>query len=185
MSIKTLCFFVQATSALAIFASGHAVPQPGHLVLSRRFPNKVAGTWLLASANATVNGTTFPALGPEPEGILIFAPTLYFSELISIDPSTLPRFSSNSNRSSGTCEEDAAVLAGTLGSYGTYTVDEEGSFKTDTFLGSTFPNYIGMHGNSSTINETLIDHERYLHESLHNVGSDVRIDVLWKRVEDW
>lgn len=184
MTIKTLCFIIAAISAFATSASSYKLPSPGHKIRPKQLPNKVAGTWLLESANATANGMSFPALGPKPEGILIFAPTLYFSELISIDPSTLPRFRSNANRPSGTCEEDAAVLAGTLGSYGTYTVDEEGSFKTDTFLGSTFPNYIGMHGNSSTINETLIDHGRYLHESLHNVGTDVRIDVLWKKVED-
>ena len=88
-------------------------------------PNKVAKTWCLVTADSTTNGSTTPAFGSHPEGILIFAPTLYFSKRISIDLADVLRFSSDSNRASGTCEQNAAVVAVTLCQIGVYAVDDQ------------------------------------------------------------
>ncbi|KAF2168618.1 hypothetical protein M409DRAFT_21364 [Zasmidium cellare ATCC 36951] len=144
-------------------------------------PNLVAGTWSLATANITQNGTTAPAFGDHPVGILIFAPTLYFSELITVDPSTLPVFTSNS-KTNGTAAENAAVVAGTLGQIGNYTVASDGTFKSEVIIASTFPNWIGLYRNTTALNETVDGTGRLMHEMLHDPGTSTRVEILWERV---
>nr|POE86492.1 hypothetical protein CFP56_46676 [Quercus suber] len=167
--------FVRSTAAHRL-----ADADPAHTLAN--IPNQVAGTWSLVSANITTADTpTTAAFGPNPIGILIFAPTLYFSELVSVDPATLPRFPSDSDRTSGSAAQNAAVVAGTLGQIGRYTVDEQGRFASETFLASTFPNWVGLHRTTRTINETAVEGGRFLRERLQDEGSDVLIEILWKR----
>ena len=66
----------------------------------------------------------------------------------------------------GTAEENAAAVAGALGQYGTYTVDENGDFAGNTIIGSTFPNWNGLQQSTAqlrmvidgdTVSEQLTD----------------------------
>ncbi len=43
----------------------------------------------------------------------------------------------------GTDAENRAAMSGSLGFFGTYTVDAAGEFSGNTVQGSTFPNWIG------------------------------------------
>jgi hypothetical protein len=72
--------------------------------------------------------------------MLVFTPDMHFVEVLN-DP-RVPKFASDA-RNEGTAEENAAAMAGAIGFYGTYTVDEKGEFSGNTVLGSTFPNWIG------------------------------------------
>lgn len=54
----------------------------------------------------------------------------------------IPAFTNNERV--GNAEENAAVVGGTIGQYGTYTVDENGAFESDIITGSTWPNRNGV-----------------------------------------
>ncbi|KAK4504523.1 hypothetical protein PRZ48_005439 [Zasmidium cellare] len=161
-------------------AAAHSIPFEPH----KPTPNLVAGTWSVVTANITTNGTTAPAFGDHPTGILIFAPTFYFSELITVDTATLPRFASN-NRADGTAAENAAVVAGTIGQIGNYTVASDGTFESDLIIASTFPNWIGLDRNMTALNETLEEGGRFMREMLHDAGTTTRVEILWERVGGW
>jgi len=61
---------------------------------------------------------------------------------MNINPA-IPKFASD-NRSTGTADENKAVVLGTLGSGGTYTVDEATKTITQHVEASTFPNWNGQ-----------------------------------------
>jgi hypothetical protein len=100
---------------------------------------ELAGVWTLLSSD-TVNpdGRRTPTLGANPTGSLVFTEDGHFLWLLlSAD---LPKFASN-NRASGTPEENAAVVRGSISVYGTYAVAGKNlMFSIDQ---STFPNWRG------------------------------------------
>lgn len=136
----------------------------------------------MMSANATTDGVTTSPYGTSPSGLLIFTKNLYFAETLSVDPATLPRFASSSDRSSGTAEQNAAVVAGTLGQEGTYTVDGNGNFESNVIRTSTFPNYVGASRNTSALRLDVDKTGQYLTEMLQDIGSPTLIMIEYKRV---
>ena len=95
------------------------------------------GVWTLVSSNTVdPDGRRTPTLGTKPTGNLIFTEDGHFLWLLlSAD---LPKFASN-NRATGTPEENAAVVRGSIAVYGTYAVtDKDLMF---TIEQSTFPNW--------------------------------------------
>lgn len=135
----------------------------------------------MMSANATTNGTTVYPYGTSPTGLLTFTEDLYFAETLSVDPSTLPRFASSSDRSSGTAKQNAAVVAGTLGQEGTYTVDRYGNFESNVIRTSTFPNYVGAARNTSALRLEVDGTGQHLTEMLQDIGSPTLIMIEYKR----
>ncbi|MGQ9366364.1 lipocalin-like domain-containing protein [Azospirillum sp. ST 5-10] len=103
-------------------------------------PNKVLGAWRPISVLADPGGRKIAAYGPDPAGLLVFTKTMNFIEVLH-DP-RIPKFASD-ERGKGTAEENQAAMAGSIGFYGTYTVDAQGEFSGNTVEGSTFPNWIG------------------------------------------
>nr|POE73053.1 hypothetical protein CFP56_30992 [Quercus suber] len=180
MAVRSLCAAILAASLFGL-STGDQTATDYFPARIHPVHNQVAGTWSVVTANITSNGTTTAAFGPYPTGILIFAPTLYFSEVISVDPTTLPHFASDTDRTSGSAEQNAAVIAGTLGQVGQYTVDEQGRFASEVILLSTYPNWIGLHRTTRMLNETAIEGGRFLRERLQDVGSEVVVEILWKR----
>jgi Lipocalin-like domain len=100
---------------------------------------ELAGVWILLSSD-TVNpdGRRTPTLGPHPTGKLMFTDDGHFIWLL-INPD-LPKFASN-NRATGTSEENAVVVRGSIAVYGTYVVNAKDLLFN--IEGSTFPNWSG------------------------------------------
>jgi hypothetical protein len=94
----------------------------------------------MVSAETERNGITAPAYGARPDGILSFTPDMHFVEVLT--DSTVQRFAS-SVRGEGTDEENRAAMAGSIGMFGTHTVDADGQFAGNRVEGGTFPNWIG------------------------------------------
>jgi hypothetical protein len=100
---------------------------------------QLVGTWTFVSSTTKLPDGS-PAWGTNPKGLLIFTADGYFSS--QIVRSDLPKFASK-NRAQGTPEENKAVVQGTIGTFGTYTVDEAKKTYTLKFEGSSFPNRVG------------------------------------------
>ncbi|CDO11440.1 hypothetical protein C1S82_22335 [Mycolicibacterium cosmeticum] len=103
-------------------------------------PNQVVGTWRMVSATIERGETARPAYGERPSGLLTFTPEMRYVEVLT--DSTIAPFRSEV-RGEGTDAENRAAMAGSIGMFGTYTVDENGEFSTNRVEGATFPNWIG------------------------------------------
>ena len=138
--------------------------------------NKVLGMWRPLSIQASQNGQTSTPFGPRPNGLLVFAENLHFVEVMN-DPD-VPRFASG-NREDGTADENRAAVVGSLGLYGTYTVDADGNFTGNHVDGSTFPNWIGDDRDVRQLTET-VDGDT-MTEVFH-AAPGVVVNIVWERV---
>ena len=102
--------------------------------------NQVLGTWRMMSAQIETEGQSQPAFGAHPSGLLSFTPDMHYVEVLTHGDA--PRFASD-ELGNGTDAENRAAMAGSLGFFGTYTVDSDGEFSGNAVQGSTFPNWIG------------------------------------------
>jgi lipocalin-like protein len=99
----------------------------------------LAGTWTLVSADTVrPDGSRVPTFGASPKGLLVFTDDGRFIYLLS--RADLPKFASN-NRTTGTPEENAAVVQGSTSTFGTYSLADK--TLTINVEHSTFPNWIG------------------------------------------
>lgn len=98
--------------------------------------NQIIGTWRMVSTESERNGITEPAYGERPNGMLSFTPDMRFVEVLT--DSTVPRFASEV-RGAGTDAENRAAMAGSIGMFGTYTVDEDGQFSGNRVEGRDVP----------------------------------------------
>jgi hypothetical protein len=119
-----------ALLGLGIFLPGAVVAQTA---------KEYVGTWTLISSDTVrPDGSRVPTFGGKAAGMLIFGSDGRFIYLFSA--AELPKFASN-NRTTGTPQENTAVVKGSIATYGTYSVaDKTFSFKIDH---STFPNWMG------------------------------------------
>jgi hypothetical protein len=125
---------IAAITTLALtLPSGSAISQ------QKSMKKQLVGTWTFVSSTTKLPDGS-PAWGTNPKGLLIFTANGHFSS--QIVRSDLPKFASN-NRAQGTPEENKAVVQGTIGTFGTYTVDEAKKTYTLKFEGSSFPNRVG------------------------------------------
>jgi len=102
--------------------------------------NEVVGTWRMTSAQTEGNGRTELAYGEQPSGMLAFTPDMRYVEVLT--DASLPPFASEV-RGEGTDQENRAAMAGSIGMFGTYTVDAQGRFSGNRVEGATFPNWVG------------------------------------------
>ena len=106
------------------------------------------GTWTLVSVVTERDGRKFDTYGPNAKGFLVFdANGRYSIIFIAAD---LPKFVSG-NRSSGTADENKAVVAGSLAHFGTYVVDEADKSFTFQIDRATFPNWEGKNNKRSFV----------------------------------
>jgi hypothetical protein len=127
-----LCIHVLSAAAIALLSASVSAWADA--------PNKVVGTWRMVSATIDPDGARTPAYGPNPHGWVVFTEDLTFVEVLT-DP-RVPKFAS-SVRGEGTDAENRAAMAGSIGFFGRYTVDEDGEFSGNRVEGSTFPNWVG------------------------------------------
>ena len=139
---------------------------------------QIVGTWMLASAVATnADGSKFMPFGPTPSGMAVFDANGRFVMLNM--SSTLPKFASN-NRSTGTPEENKAIVTGSLGIFGTYSVNEAEKAVAWRVEASTFPNWVGQE-QKRPIASLTADELRYINPA-PTVGGPSMLFV-WKRVK--
>lgn len=138
-------------------------------------PNKIAGTWHLVSAQLDPAGSNMPLYGPTPSGQLIFTTDGFFSVVVH-DPGVAPFAAGMPGQ--GTAAENQAAVVGSLGLFGTYTVDEEGEFLSEEVIGCTFPNWNGLRRTRSQLTETVTGNRMV--ERLTDPGSPL-IVLVWER----
>ena len=127
--------FITALLALALFA-GAAAAQP-----AKSLKDQIVGSWnfVVAEVTAPDGKKSFP-FGETPKGILIFTADGRFVQIhVAGD---VPKIASN-NRLTGTPEEYAAIMRGSLSVFGTYTVDEAKKTVTYNIVSASFPNWEG------------------------------------------
>jgi hypothetical protein len=138
--------------------------------------NKVLGTWRMLSAQLDPDGKNLPAYGPAPRSLLVFTADMHVIEVLT--DSTIRKFASNA-RGHGTPEENQAAMAGSIGWFGTYTVDERGDLNGDRVEGSTFPNWVGDVRTGKDI-QVVVDGDRILESFQRPEGT--KIVITWQRV---
>ena len=127
--------------------------------------NQVLGTWRMVSARLDPEGRNAPAYGARPSGLLVFTRDMHFV--------------ASSARGQGTAEENRAAMAGSIGFFGTYTVDADGAFSGNRVEGSTFPNWVGDVRTTEQLRLT-VEGDR-LSESFRRPDG-TRIAITWERV---
>jgi len=101
---------------------------------------QLVGTWTAVSQYVDQNGKKIEAFGPNPKGMVIFDANGRF--MVVLQRTALPKFASN-NRMAGTPEENKAIVQGSLGYFGRYSVDEKERKLKLHYDGSTYPNWDG------------------------------------------
>jgi hypothetical protein len=104
---------------------------------------QLVGAWkLVKDVNTGKDGVAKAgaAFGPNPVGNIIFTSDGRYSS-VNLRPD-IPKFASG-NRMQGTADENKAVVQGSIGSFGTYTVSPDGKVLILKIEGSTWPSWIG------------------------------------------
>jgi hypothetical protein len=127
----------------------------------------LVGTWTIVSL-------TGDPYGPNPKGYLIFDANGRFIQLLTRPD--LSKFAAN-KRDQGTAEEYKAAYLGTLGFFGTYTVNV--TELTRHVEGSEYPNMIGT---DQKLTVTLTGDE-LKYSNPNPVAESSPIVVVWKRAK--
>ncbi|MCV7211544.1 lipocalin-like domain-containing protein [Mycolicibacterium canariasense] len=139
-------------------------------------PNQVLGTWRMVAASIEREGTSVPAYGERPSGLLTFTPDMHYVEVLT--DSTVAPFASNV-RGEGTDAENRAAMAGSIGMFGTYTVDANGEFSGNRVEGATFPNWVGNVRTTKDLRIT-VDGDRMTEHFTRPDGTS--IEIIFERV---
>ncbi len=166
MSLKNKVLAVGAVIACLAFSSVFAGKE-----------NALVGTWRMVSATVESQGSRSEAYGPNPHGWLVFTPELTFVEVLT-DP-RVPVFRSNA-RGEGTDEENRAAMAGSIGFFGRYTVDQNGEFTGNTVQGSTFPNWVGAVRTRDDL-QLKVDGDQMVEDFRRPDGA--KVHIVWERVK--
>jgi lipocalin-like protein len=127
--------FIGALLALALSAGAAAAQSADSL------KDRIVGNWnfVVAEVTSPDGKKSFP-FGETPKGILIFTADGRFAQIhVAGD---VPKIASN-NRLTGTPDEYAAIMRGSLSVFGTYTVDEAKKTITYSIVSASFPNWEG------------------------------------------
>src|SRR5437867_11126814 len=134
-AMKRVCKLTLGTVGLlflgVVLAAGDAIGQTA---------KDLVGTWTLVSAVTEQGGNKTDTFGPNAKGILVVDANGRY--VIAFRRADLPKVASN-NRTTGTPEENKAIVAGSLTHFGTLAVnaaDKTITFKIQT---ATFPNWDG------------------------------------------
>ena len=126
----------------AISARALAVLPTTARAQAKTMKEQIAGTWLLVSAlDVHPDGRTENRWGPNARGVFMFDGNGRFAQFLT--RADLPKFAAGA-ADKGTAEENKAVLAGMVATFGTYTVDETNKTLLTRVEGSIYPNNIGI-----------------------------------------
>ena len=128
--------FIAASAAFAFAAL--AIPAGDAAAQGAK---QLVGTYTAVSLISTdASGKKAEIFGENPRGLLVLTADGRYT--IVVARAKLPKFASNS-RIKGTAEENQAVVAGSLGHFGRYTVDEKDKTITFHVETATYPNWDG------------------------------------------
>jgi hypothetical protein len=130
----------------------------------------------MVSAQTERDGRTEPVYGERPNGMLTFTPEMRYIEVLT--DSSVPPFASEV-RGEGTDEENRAAMAGSIGMFGTYTVDSDGQFSGNRVEGATFPNWVGDVRTTDEL-RMVVDGNRLTEDFTRPDGT--RIAIVFERV---
>jgi hypothetical protein len=134
----------------------------------------IVGTWSLLIDDAVKpDGSHAPNFGPNPIGIAMFASDGHFA--VAITRAGRPKFASN-NRTTGTADENKAMVAGSNAFFGTYGVNEADKTLTLRVEGSTYPNLEGTTQKRTITSLTAGDELTWTNPANHG-------EVAWKWVK--
>ena len=128
----------QGVIALSVVITGAVFPRQEAAAQTAK---DIAGTYTLVASTLDEGGKKSDLYGPNPKGMLILANDgRYTAVLLRSD---LPKFASN-NRTTGTADENKAIVQGSIGGMGTYTVSPDGKTLTMKQESGSFPNRNGQ-----------------------------------------
>jgi hypothetical protein len=134
----------------------------------------IVGTWSLLIDDAVKpDGTHAPNFGPNPIGLAMFGADGHFS--VQIMRAGRPKFASNS-RTTGTADENKAVVAGSNAFFGTYALSEADKSLTLRVEGATYPNLEGTTQKRTIVSLTAGDELAWSNPATHGT-------VAWKWVK--
>jgi hypothetical protein len=138
---------------------------------------ELIGTWTLVSDNnMKADGSKVDGFGSNPKGILIFDQGGHYS--LTIVRSDLPKVAAGAS-DKGTAEENKAILAGLISSFGTYTLNEVDKTLTTRVEGSSFPNIAG--GEQKRIISALTKDE--LKYTNPTTVTGTKAEAVWRRAK--
>ena len=134
----------------------------------------IIGSWsLLIDDSVKPDGTHVPNFGPNPIGMAMFGADGRFS--VTITRAGRPKFASNS-RTTGTADENKAVVTGSNAFFGTYGVNEADKTLTLRVEASTFPNLEGTTQKRTITSLTASDELTWSNPATHG-------EVAWKWIK--
>jgi hypothetical protein len=149
-----------------------AAPAPAAPAKSMK--EAIVGTWSLLIDDAVKSdGTHVPNFGPNPIGVAMFGADGHFT--VAITRAGRPKFASN-NRTTGTTDENKAVVAGSNAFFGSYAVNEADKSLTLRVDGSTYPNLEGTTQKRTITSLTAGDELTWTNPANHG-------EVAWKWVK--
>jgi hypothetical protein len=156
-------------------AAGNAEQKPAAPAAQpKSMKEAIVGTWSLLIDDAVKpDGTHTPNFGPNPMGIAMFAADGHFS--VAITRAGRPKFASN-NRTTGSADENKAVVAGSNAFFGTYTINDADKTLTLRVEGSTYPNLEGTTQKRTITSLTASDELTWTNPATHG-------EVAWKWVK--
>ena len=151
---------------------------PGSAISQQKsLKEQIVGSWTFVSAlDVKPDGTKSDRWGPNPGGIFIFDANGHFAQFIT--RSDIPKFAAKTV-DQGTAEEDKAVLAGLVASFGTYTVNETDKTLITRVEGNIFPNLVGTEQKRLIVSLTP-DELKYTNPS---TSTGTTAEATWRRVK--
>jgi Lipocalin-like domain len=114
---------------------------PQGAVGQKSIKDQILGTWVIVSLTQTMkDGSTRHPLGMNPMGVNVFTPDGRYVVLFTRD--NLPKLAGG-DRGKATADEATAIVGGSIGYFGSYTVDEPNKTIVYRLEGTTFPNQMG------------------------------------------
>jgi hypothetical protein len=162
---------------VAIVAAGLTASLSAAIGQQKTIKEQIVGTWTFVSAlDVHPDGKKSDRWGANAKGIFMFDTHGHFAQFIT--RSDLPKFAAGT-ADKGTADENKAILAGFVASFGTYTVNEADKTVITHVEGSVFPNLIGRDQKRS-ITTLTADELKYTNPTTSTGGS---AEATWKRVK--
>ena len=163
-------------SLSVITALGLALLPGSAAAQQKSMKEQLVGTWTIVSweQDGGPTGSKFQRFGATPKGYNIFDASGRF--YIMLSGADLPQIASN-NSSTSTPKEARAIAGGTVGYFGTYTVDETAKIITLHIDVSSLPSQAGS-DQKRTITSLTGDELKYQNTTALSGG---QIHYVWKR----